>query len=67
MDGQHAASIGRVSAEDMYYCQSRGLTESAARSLLARAKLEPVLSRIGDPFWHDRIARTIDERMKQFA
>ena len=43
VEGQHAASIGRLDEAMLYYMASRGIGEGEARRLLALAKFAPVL------------------------
>ncbi len=46
VDGQHAASIGRIDENRLFYLMSRGLTEAEARKLIIEAQFTPILSRI---------------------
>lgn len=39
----HAASVGQVSSEALFYLMSRGLSEAAARNLLLKTFLMPIL------------------------
>ena len=41
----HAASIGQVDPEDMYYLMSRGLDKATAERLVVRGFLAPLLLR----------------------
>ncbi len=43
VEGQHAASIGRLDDRMLYYMASRGVDQGEARRLLALAKFAPVL------------------------
>ena len=67
VEGQHAASIGRINEDELYYCKARGMSEAQARELLAFAKLRPVLDRIPDANLHDRLLTAIEERLKNHA
>ena len=46
VEGQHAASIGRLDEEKLYYLRSRGLSESQARRLMVDARFAPALDKI---------------------
>ena len=46
VEGQHAASIGRLDDAKLYYLRSRGLSEPQARRLMVEARFAPALSRI---------------------
>lgn len=48
VDGQHAASIGRIDEEKMFYLQSRGLSENQIRKLMVDAQFTPVLDKLPD-------------------
>jgi len=43
VEGQHAASIGRLDESMLYYMASRGINEQEAKRLVALAKFAPVL------------------------
>jgi Fe-S cluster assembly protein SufD len=64
----HAATIGRIDAEQVFYLMSRGLTRSEAERLLVGGFLEVIAGRLEDsPFLHDVISsaleRELDERV----
>lgn len=44
----HAATVGRVNAEHLYYLNSRGLTELEAKQLITKGYLMPILNYIDD-------------------
>ena len=46
VEGQHAASIGRLDEEKLYYLRSRGLSEAQARRLMVDARFAPALDQI---------------------
>ena len=46
VEGQHAASIGRLGEEKLYYLRSRGLSEAQARRLMVDARFAPALDKI---------------------
>ena len=49
VEGQHAASIGRLDEEKLYYLRSRGLSEAQARRLMVDARFAPALDQIPLP------------------
>lgn len=42
----HEASAGRISEEDVYYLQTRGLTEDEATSLVVNGFIEPIVKQL---------------------
>ncbi len=48
VEGTHGASIGRLSADMLFYMQSRGIGEKEAELLMTKAKLNTVRSLIKD-------------------
>lgn len=42
----HEATVGKLSEEDLFYAQSRGLTESEAKTMIVRGFVEPVMQQI---------------------
>ena len=46
VEGQHAASIGRLDEAKLYYLRSRGLTEAQARRLMVDARFAPAIEKI---------------------
>lgn len=46
VEGQHAASIGRLDEAKLYYLRSRGLSESQARRLMVDARFAPAIEKI---------------------
>ncbi len=46
LQGGHAATVGKVNEEQMFYLMSRGLDETTSKRLVIRGFFEPVLSHI---------------------
>lgn len=46
VSASHAASVGHVSVDDLFYLQSRGLTVPQAQQLIAKGLLHDVVSRL---------------------
>jgi len=59
----HAASIGQVDPEDMYYLMSRGLDEVTAKRLVIRGFLGSVVSNIPLKSVRDEFVATIDRKL----
>ena len=49
VSGTHGASIGRLGADELFYMQSRGISEQAAKQMMSRAKIAGVARHIPDP------------------
>ncbi|MDR0298488.1 MAG: Fe-S cluster assembly protein SufD [Streptococcaceae bacterium] len=59
----HAASIGQVDPEDMYYLMSRGLDEQTAKKLVIRGFLGSVIVNIPVKSVRDEFVATIDRKL----
>ncbi|WP_281164698.1 Fe-S cluster assembly protein SufD [Liquorilactobacillus sicerae] len=59
----HAASVGRVNAEQMYYLMSRGLHKKLAERLVIRGFLGPVLAAIPSDWIRDQLKATIEGKL----
>ncbi|MCI1965644.1 MAG: SufD family Fe-S cluster assembly protein [Oscillospiraceae bacterium] len=64
VEGQHAASAGKIDANRMFYLMSRGLSELEARKLLIEAQFRPVTDRIPDPALRDAVLNYVKERLE---
>jgi Fe-S cluster assembly protein SufD len=60
----HGATTGQLDATALFYLRSRGISESAARTLLIRAFAESILSSIDVVPLRTALERQIDERFK---
>lgn len=60
VEGRHAATIGRLSDEMLFYMQTRGLSEHEAKKLMVRANLNKVARLVPD----EGIRHKIDEYIK---
>ena len=65
VEGQHAASIGRLDETQIYYLISRGLTPLQARMLLIEGRFAPVLDKIPDEKLREELASQIERRLKE--
>lgn len=60
----HAASVGRVAEEELYYLMSRGLSTNEARRLVIKAFLGQVLAQIHDKDLRQEFLDLIDEKLR---
>ena len=49
VEGQHAASTGKIGENTLFYLMSRGLSELDAKKLMIEAQFRPVTDRIPEP------------------
>ncbi len=63
VDGQHAASIGRIDENKLFYMMSRGLSLSDAKKLIIKASFEPVTAQIPLPDIREQISNYVEERI----
>lgn len=63
----HGAAIGQLDPEELFYLQSRGLSEERARNLLTYAFAAEVIERIAVPSLRSKLARTVLERTQEPA
>ena len=61
----HAASIGKVDADDLYYLESRGLSEHDAQVLLTRGFLLPVLNQFPDQKLRKNLVDELTQRLEE--
>ncbi|MFV0555599.1 MAG: Fe-S cluster assembly protein SufD [Lactovum sp.] len=59
----HAASIGQIEEEDLYYLMSRGLDEKTAKRLIIRGFLSAVVSEIPSESLRAEFIETIDRKL----
>ena len=59
VEGSHGASIGRIDEAQVFYLQSRGLTEEKIYEFMANSKIEQVVRKIGDGQTISRINKAL--------
>lgn len=59
----HAASVGRVNQEQLYYLMSRGLPKKVAERLVIRGFLGPVLAAIPSKVIEEQLKVTIERKL----
>lgn len=62
--GEHAASIGRMDPEKMFYLMSRGLSEIESKKTLIKASFEEVLDKMNVPSISEGIRTEIEGRFQ---
>ena len=65
VEGQHAASTGKIDANRLFYLMSRGLSETDAKKLLIEAQFRPVTDRIPDEGLRGAIMAYVKERLSK--
>lgn len=63
VNGQHAASTGRVDDSKMFYLMTRGLSELDAKKLMIEAQFAPAVAKIPDPELRNEISEYVKERL----
>lgn len=64
VEGQHAASVGKVDQDKLFYLQSRGLSEIDAKKLLLEAKFAPAVEEIPDKEICDRVRAYLERSVE---
>lgn len=65
VDGQHAASTGRIDENRLFYLMSRGLSEAQARKLIIEAQFAPIIARIPVASIRDSLQAHVTERLNE--
>ena len=63
VEGQHAASVGRLDEGKLYYLRSRGLSESQARRLMVDARFAPAIEKIPLEELRTEVRETVARRL----
>lgn len=61
----HAAAIVQVDRDQLFYLNSRGLSEDDSRSLVVEGFLQALVERLGEGPVRDEIAARIEERLEE--
>ncbi len=64
VDGQHAATIGKINQERLFYLLSRGLTEAEAKQLVIEAQFAPAIAKVPDESLQKTIRNYLGRRMQ---
>ena len=63
----HASATGRFDDEQLFYLQSRGITEDEARRLVVRGFLVEIIQQIGVPSLEERLNSAIEHELELSA
>jgi Fe-S cluster assembly protein SufD len=61
----HAAAIAQVDKDQLFYLNSRGLSDDDSRSLVVEGFLQALVERLGEGPVRDEIAAKIEERLEE--
>jgi len=61
----HASATGRFDDEQLFYLQSRGITEDEARRLVVRGFLSEIVQQIGSPVLEERLQAAIEAELTE--
>lgn len=61
----HAASVGRVDEETLYYLQSRGLSNHEANALVTLGFLMPLIETVSDERLREKLLHVIETKVSQ--
>ncbi len=61
----HAAAIAQVDKDQLFYLNSRGLSDDESRSLVVEGFLQALVERLGEGPVRDEIAAKIEERLEE--
>lgn len=64
VEGQHAATIGRVDAGKQFYLQTRGLSAEQIKKLMVDAQFAPSLAALPTEALQEEVAAVLAERMQ---
>jgi len=59
----HAASVGQMDQNEVFYLQSRGIDRVTAERLLVKGFLEQVLGKVGRKDIHEMVERLLEEKL----
>lgn len=62
VQGEHGATIGRLSSEILFYMQSRGISAKEAERIMARAKIQAASDLIADEYVNGLISDYLDKQ-----
>jgi Fe-S cluster assembly protein SufD len=63
VEGQHAASIGKIDENKLFYLMSRGLSEDEARKTLVEASFSPVIDKLPSKNIQNWVSKEIRSRI----
>lgn len=63
IEASHAATVGKISDDELFYLTSRGLSEETAKELITLGYLKPIVLEFNDEEIRDEISKIIEGRM----
>ena len=63
VEASHAAAVGKLDEEQIYYLQSRGITLEDASRLITYGYLKPVLNKISDAVLKEKLEKLIEKKV----
>ena len=63
IEASHAAVVGKINDEHLFYLTSRGISEADAKQLITMGYLKPILAGFNDENIKDHISSLIERRM----
>lgn len=67
VEGQHAATVGRLDEAKLYYLGSRGLSPAQAKRLMVEARFAPALEKLPDETLREEIMAYLGRRLDAHA
>lgn len=65
VEGQHAATIGRVDEAKQFYMQTRGLSEDTIKRLMVEAQFSPILAALPGEALQNEVAQRLAQQMAE--
>ena len=63
VEGEHGATLGRLSSDILFYLQTRGIDQKGAEKLMAKAKIKRASANIQDEEINNKISQFINDRI----
>jgi len=63
LEASHAAAVGKMDEEQLFYLRSRGLNKDEASKLITYGYLKPILSKISDEKLKEKLEHLIEEKV----
>ena len=63
VEGEHGATIGRLSSDILFYLQTRGISQAAAEKIMAKAKIKRAAAKVLDEDINKKISKYINDKI----
>lgn len=63
IEASHAATVGKISDDEIFYLTSRGLTQEMAKELITLGYIKPIINKFEDEEIQSQILELIERRM----